>query len=171
MQPSTIASLTIKSLIIVQWISILVMVFALIQLFRKRIQWQLNQLVIWLIIPMAAMLSARIYESNHRPDLLKQRISQQWTWTDGQQVYRLELNAYNRTFQHQLVGDNNTSQNQMIKGSTSVFKPEVDIIAQETYYSLYLFDYPKAGYTTLISIDGASAPKISFSGKEVYELE
>jgi hypothetical protein len=171
MQPGILATTILKALMLIQGCCILVLLFAAIKIIQKRIHWQIRYLLALIVFPTALLISTWIYERNHRPKLLKQRISQHWTWTDGQQLHRLELNAYNRTFQHQLVGEDNTSQNQMIKGSTSVFKPEVDIITQETYYSLYLFDYPKAGYTTLISIDGASAPKISFSGKEVYELE
>lgn len=179
MQDSTLANVTLKSLFLLQWISIGVLAFALVQLIRKRIAWQFSSLLSWILIPAAMLISCLLYQQQHLPTLLEHRLSQRWTWKSGREEHTLTINVAKRTFTHS-VQPINESENQgesplpvannVTAGNTSAFKHQIDVTTKEEYYSLYLFDFPQQGYTAMISIDGPSAPKLYLDNQQVVEL-
>ncbi|NBX65101.1 MAG: hypothetical protein EBT66_09190 [Bacteroidetes bacterium] len=121
-------------------------------------------------IPAQAYVGCDFYETSHRETLLKQRLSQSWQWCDENGEHNLLLNTEARTYIYALKQVGDRKEIKKSEGSTSSFKKELDVVSQETYYSLYLFDFPQRGHTSMISVDGASAPKIYVTNSKVYEL-
>ena len=179
MQDATLATVTLKSLLLLQWISVGVLAFALLQLIRKRIEWQLSSLLSWVLIPAAMLISCRVYQQQHLPTLLEHRLSQRWTWQSGREEHILTIDVAKHTFTHSVQPINESENrgespmpaaNNATAGNTSAFKHQIDVTTKEEYYSLYLFDFPQQGYTAMISIDGPSAPKLYLDNQQVVEL-
>lgn len=177
---AVLASYTLYSLVVVQWISIVILVIATIQIVRNRISLQLSSMVKWILAPTALLISTLVYRHTHNAALLRQRINQTWQWHSEKERYTLTLDACNRTYTCSVQANSpaNTSNGEsterknfrLHRGSTSAFKLEQDVVTNETYYSLYLFDFLEKGITCLVTIDGIGAPKIYLNSQQVVEL-
>ena len=170
MQAAITASVVLKSLILIQSISALTVVLGIVQFLRRRSRFTGRNIVTWMLIPLIMYVGCDFYETSHRETLLKQRLSQSWQWCDENGEHNLLLNTEARTYTYSLKQVGDRKEIKKSEGSTSSFKKELDVVSQETYYSLYLFDFPQRGYTSMISVDGASAPKIYVTNSKVYEL-
>ncbi len=180
MQPAVLASATLKTLLILQWISIGILAFATIQFVRNRIYLQLFPMVKWILAPTALLVSTILYRKTHNEELLKQRICQTWHWQTENENHTLTLDAFNRSYTYSAqtnssdANSSNESQEpknfRELRGNTSVFKLEEDVLTNEAYYSLYLLDFPEKGFTCLVSIDGVGAPKLYLNNEQVVDL-
>lgn len=180
MQAAILASVTLKILLILQWISIVILIYATIKILRNRLCLHLLQLVKCVLAPTALLISITLYRNTHNEELLKLRISQTWHWHTEKETHTLTLDAFNcrYTYKAQTNSPANKSNgnsrelnnSREIQGSTSIFKIEEDILTNEAYYSLYLFDFPEKGFTCLVAIDGICAPKLYLNNDQVVDL-
>jgi hypothetical protein len=180
MQPSELASATLKTLLFLQWISIGIIAFATFQLVRNRISLQLSPLVKWILAPTALLISTILYRNTHNEELLKQRISQTWHWQTEKENHTLTIDAVNRSYTYSAQTNSHDANSsgespepknfRELGGNTSVFKMEEDVLTKQAYYSLYLFDFPEKGFTCLVSIDGVGAPKLYLNNNQVVDL-
>lgn len=171
MQGALTASILLKSLVIIQSISVLTLVLGIAQFFFSRFRFTVQKVIAWLLIPLVLFMGCYFYEKSHRQTLLKQRLSQSWRWEDENGEYNLVLNTEACTYVYGFTPLDKQNETRNGKGSTSHFKAEMDVVSQETYSSLYLFDFPQRGYTSMIAVDGASSPKIYITNSKVYELQ
>ena len=176
MHTSNWAYTVLISLNLVRWLSLAALVFAFVQLLRGKLQFQSIALWLWVLIPAVAITLSTNIETKSKASLLKERLSQSWSWTLNDSLHTLTLNTKQQTFLHSVQPIKTTTQNtktgkpSAISGILSPFKQQVETDSQEIYYAVYLFDFPKAGQTTMVSICGLDSPKIHLGENAILEL-
>jgi hypothetical protein len=145
---------------IIQGLALLIMLWATMKFFKRQFQKNLAPILLWLILPLFILTGSIACANNNHEQFLKQRLSQQWQWKSNNSTHTLNIDAFQEKYTYQ----NKT-------GNTTPFKCEKDLKSGKNYCALYLFDYPKSGYTAMVSIDGLSAPKLHLSENEIITLK
>lgn len=145
---------------IIQAMALLVILWAAVKIIKHQFRKNLTSILLWLILPLLILTSSIACAQNNQEQFLKHRLSQQWHWESNNSTQTLIIDA----FQEKYIYQNKT-------GNTTPFKCEKDLKSGKNYCALYLFDYPKSGYTAMVSIDGLSAPKLHLSENEIITLK
>lgn len=164
------ATTTLFILTALQWLSGVSLILAGIQIIQGKFRKKLGPIAIWIVTPMAMLVSTTSYKQQHWLDLLKQQLTQTWSWEMNGHIHYLALDVYNQTYNHGIDTNPVVSHGRESQRNTSTLKAEVDAKTGESYHSLYLFDFPQKGYTAMVEIRGISAPKIHLERQEVFEL-
>lgn len=163
------ATLTMYCIAGVQFLSLIIAVIAIVQLLRRKISLTLLNTLYWLVIPILTYFGATEYLYVKNATLLKQRITDDWTFQNkNNQTIELSLDPNTKTYS---VNINNT----VSKGFTSEFKEEFDPETMEFYHAMYLLNFPnesKNGETAImISIKGIEKPKLHPGDQEPIEMK
>jgi len=145
---------------IIQALALLVILWAAVKIIKHQFRKNLTSILLWLILPLLILTGSIACAHNNQEQFLKHRLSQQWHWESNNSTQTLIIDAFQEKYTYQ----NKT-------GNTTPFKCEKDLNTGKCYYSIYLFDYPKSGYTAMVSIDGLSAPKLHLSEDEIITLK
>jgi hypothetical protein len=176
MHTSNWAYIVLISLNLVRWLCISALIFAFIQLVRGKLKFLSVSFWLWVLIPAIAITTSNGIEAHQKETLLKDRLSQTWTWSSNDTLHSLTINTVKQTYLHSAeplktaIQDAQRQKPAAIAGNTSPFNKQVDAESQEIYYSVYLFDFPQGGQTTMISISGLSSPKIHLGENKILAL-
>lgn len=173
------ATTTLFILTALQWMSVVTLSLATINSVRNRFPKKLGPIALWFVTPLAMIISTTSYKQNHLKELLQQQITQTWSWQEQHKKHILHIDAFKNLYSYRVENQpKSTRKTKEIKypasanwtGHTSKFKSEWDVNTHESYYSLYLFDFPRTNFISMLEIQGLSSPKIHLGDQQIIEL-
>lgn len=166
---------------LIQLFSIVVMVFYLIQLTRRKLTTSPDNITLFLAIPLLWGIASYFYLSYNLPALMKARISQSWKWENRGLHHTLLIDTDNnkyilfrRTATETQLGEINNRVQFMdtLSGASSDFTEatETETTLMQRF-CLYLYEFPADGrFITTVTIQGPFKPVIQLGQNESIAL-